>query len=91
MTYQRKPGDGTLWENGYKQKETHPDMRGDFLHIDGQEYEVAAWKKATRDGKPYLSLKVQPKRAKPDDRRPERGAGPKETAEGGDFDMEIPF
>ena len=71
--YQRKPGDGTLWENGYKQKETHPDMKGDFMHIDGQEYEIAGWKKATKDGKPYLSLKIQTKRAKPDDRRPERG------------------
>lgn len=73
MNYQRKPGDGVIWENGYKQKDTHPDMKGDFLHLDGTEYEIAAWKKATRDGKPYLSVKVSPKRSK-DDRKPERGA-----------------
>lgn len=74
--YQRKPGDGSLFTNGYKQKETHPDWKGDFLGLDGVEYEIAGWTKSTRDGKPWYSLKVSPKRAKADDRRPERGSHP---------------
>lgn len=87
--YQRKNGDGTLWTNGYKQKDTHPDMRGDFLGLDGVEYEIAGWKKSKQDGTPYLSLKVSPKRAKSDDRRPERGTPLPQINQ--EFDDQIPF
>lgn len=61
--YQRKDGDGALFQNR-KQKETHPDLRGDVL-LDGKEYEIAGWQKSTRNGDPWWSLKVQPKREKP--------------------------
>ncbi len=84
--YQRKDGDASLFNNGYKQKDSHPDMRGDLL-LDGKEYEIAAWKKATRTGEPWYSMKVQPKRAKPDDKRPERGAQPATS----DFNDDVPF
>ena len=93
--YQRKPGDGSLFKNGYKQKETHPDWRGDFLGLDGQEYEIAGWTKSTRNGDTWYSLKIQPKRAKPDDKRPERGApvgGPNiGSMEAPAFDDDLPF
>ncbi len=59
--YQRKDGDGSLFQNN-KQKDTHPDYRGE-VQLNGQTYEIAGWKKATREGKPWLSLRVQPKRA----------------------------
>lgn len=87
--YQKKDGDGSLFINGYKQKDSHPDMRGDLL-LDGKEYEIAGWKKSTRNGDPWYSLKVQPKRAKPDDRRPERGQ-PVAASAAPEFDDEIPF
>lgn len=87
--YQKKDGDGSLFNNGYKQKDSHPDMRGDLL-LDGKEWEIAGWKKSTRNGEPWYSLKVQPKRAKPE-------AGKAATAQdyakakGGDFNDDIPF
>lgn len=61
--YQKKDGDGALFQNR-KQKDSHPDVRGDFL-LDGKEYEIAGWQKSTRNGDPWWSLKVQPKRQKP--------------------------
>lgn len=90
--YQRKSGEGSLFKNGYKQKETHPDWRGDFLGLDGQEYEIAGWTKSTRAGEPWYSLKIQPKRAKPDDRRPERGQ-PVAASAAPEFDddKDLPF
>lgn len=89
--YQRKPGDGALFTNR-KQKDSHPDMRGDFLGLDGNEYEIAGWQKSTRNGDPWWSLKIQPKRAKPDDRRPERGAQPATPAAASNFDdSDLPF
>ena len=88
--YQRKDGDGSLFINGYKQKDSHPDMRGDLL-LDGKEYEIAGWKKSTRNGDPWYSLKVQPKRARADDRRPERGSQVMPTTDGDDFNDSIPF
>jgi hypothetical protein len=60
--YQRKDGDGSLFQNR-KQKDSHPDVRGDFV-LDGKEYEIAGWQKSTRNGDPWWSLKIQPKRQK---------------------------
>jgi hypothetical protein len=78
--YQRKDGDGSLFKNGYKQKDAHPDMRGDLM-LDGKEYEIAGWQKSTRNGEPWYSLKVQPKRARAE-KMPERMSS-KEIQRGG--------
>ncbi len=80
--YQRKDGDGSLLQN-QKQKETHPDYRGSVL-LNGKEYEIAGWKKSTREGKPWLALKVQPKRERP---QAAQAAAPA-TA---DFNDDVPF
>lgn len=58
--YQRKDGDGSLFQNR-KEKDSHPDVRGDFL-LDGKTYEIAGWQKSTRNGDPWWALKIQPKR-----------------------------
>lgn len=79
--YQRKDGDGALFTNR-KQKDSQPDVRGDLL-LDGKEYEIAGWQKATRNGEPWWSLKVQPKR----ERQQQRPA-----PQADDFqDSKIPF
>ncbi len=81
MAYQRKDGDGSLFQNTNKQKDTQPDYRGEVL-LDGKTYEIAGWKKARQNGEPWLSLKVQPKRE-----RPQGAQRPAEQP----FNDEIPF
>ena len=71
MAYETKPGSGTLFKNGRKEKDSHPDMRGD-ANIDGTMYEVAAWTKITKGGDKFLSLAIKPKdadRPKPANKR----------------------
>jgi uncharacterized protein (DUF736 family) len=60
MAYETKPGNGALFKNDRKEKETHPDYKGD-INIDGTNYWLSAWLKATKDGKKYMSLSAKPK------------------------------
>lgn len=55
-----KDGSGSLFRNGYKEKDSQPDWRGDLM-FKGELLEVAAWQNKTREGKTYLKLSVQPK------------------------------
>lgn len=83
--YQKKDGDGALFQNR-KEKDSQPDVRGDFL-LDGKTYEIAGWQKATRNGDPWWSLKVQPKRA-----RPGTPTAPLQSRDAPrDFDDPVPF
>jgi hypothetical protein len=83
--YQRKDGDGSLFKNGYKQKDAHPDMRGELM-LDGKEYEIAGWQKSTRNGEPWYSLKVQPKR-----QRGEQRQQPTTTGRPSPVDVDVPW
>ncbi len=60
MAYEQKPGQGSLFQNTAKEKDSHPDYRGD-ANIDGVTYEIAGWRKVAKSGKPYLSLSLKVK------------------------------
>tara|TARA_Y100000588_G_C14050844_1_gene837100 strand:+ start:310 stop:603 length:294 start_codon:yes stop_codon:yes gene_type:complete len=53
--FKHKENRGSIFVNDKKEKETHPDRRGD-ANIDGVEYWVAGWVKQTKSGDPFLSL-----------------------------------
>lgn len=106
MAFQQKPNSGALFPNDKKEKETHPDFKGDF-NIDGVNYWISAWKKKSSRGE-FLSISVEKKRApdvsskvdgrprtKGDGYRAARDAGHKPSAPldtTGDFpDEDIPF
>lgn len=57
--YEHKDGSGALFKNDRKEKETHPDYRGELM-IEGTLYEVAAWLKEGKKGK-FMSLSAKPK------------------------------
>ena len=70
MAYETKPGSGSLFKNGRKEKDSQPDMRGD-ANIGGTIYEVAAWSKTTKGGDKFLSLAIKPKEDRPANKRHE--------------------
>lgn len=84
MTYQAKPGTFTLFKNERKEKDSHPDYRGDGADHDGNPIEVAAWLKKTSGGKTFISCTFKPKEAR------EKPAAAKPAA--ADFDdSDLPF
>lgn len=88
--YMPKEGTGSIFKNGYKDKESQPDWRGDALYK-GELLEIAAWENKTQSGKPYFKLNIQPKRERP---QADSGAAYRAQKDGGpkpDLDGDIPF
>lgn len=89
MTYENKPGNGALFKNDRKEKDTHPDYKGDVKLPDGTDCWIAAWLKDGKNGK-FLSLSIQPKEARHGDHAGgERVPGSGQTPV--DLDDSIPF
>lgn len=60
MAYEHKPNSGTLFKNTKKEKDTHPNAKGEAL-IGGVLYEVSAWTRKDKNGNPWQSLAFQVK------------------------------
>lgn len=60
MAYEKKDNSGALFKNDKKDKDTHPDYRGD-IKIDGVEYWLSAWIKPTKNVTKFMSLSAQVK------------------------------
>lgn len=65
MAYEKRPGEFTAFANDYKQNERHPDMKGHGMALDGTPLDIAIWKRTTRDGKEYYSIKLEQPRQNP--------------------------
>lgn len=93
MAYEQKDMSGSLFINGRKDKDAHPDRTGTAL-IDGVEYWVSGWVKKKQDGSPWMSLafkRKEPKQnAAQESRRPQRRDDPI-TSGPQDMNDEIPF
>jgi len=64
VAYEEKENSGVLFPNDRKEKGTHPDYRG-HGNYDGVEFDIAGWKKLSKDGKPRLSLSFKEAYKKP--------------------------
>jgi len=51
---------GSIFKNEKKTEDRHPDMSGS-INIDGVEYWISGWKKASKGGANFISLSVRPK------------------------------
>lgn len=99
MAYEPRPGTGSIFQNDRKEKDSHPDYRGDLCLEDGTVVKIAGWKKQTSGGKPFLSLKID--KPRDDFRGGGGGAEPRQERQGGvagrgdhrpfDIEDEIPF
>lgn len=58
MAYEPKPGSFSLFRNDRKEKDTHPDYRGDGMTLDGQPAWISAWLKES-NGKKFFSISLQ--------------------------------
>ncbi len=58
MPYEKRPCTGTLFYNNKGDNERRPDMKGTLVLSNGLEVEISAWKKTSRNGKEFLSLKL---------------------------------
>lgn len=56
-SFKHKPGNGTLFKNQYKEKETQPDFNGTIVLQDGTEKQIAGWRKEGANG-PFISLSI---------------------------------
>jgi hypothetical protein len=66
MAYEQKPNSGTLWVNDRKEKETHPDRKGDgLIHCPhcSHNFEVwlSGWIRTKKDGGKFLSMSIKSK------------------------------
>jgi hypothetical protein len=76
MAYEQKDNSGAMFVNDRKEKDSHPDRRGDAM-IDGKMYWVSGWIKEGKKGK-WMSLSFTPKEDKPQRSTPDsRAARPR--------------
>ena len=65
MAFQLSNGQGSVFPN-QKTSDNQPDLKGSFRGLDGVLYDLALWKKTSRDGKQFLSVKVSEFRGRDD-------------------------
>lgn len=87
MAYEAKAGSFSLFKNDRKEKDTHPDYKGDGKDLDGNDVWVSAWIKEGAKGK-FMSCSIQRKDAQ-GQQKPAQQATPAPNFS--DMDDDIPF
>ncbi len=60
MAYEMKNNTASIFKNYKKEKDTHPDMKGEAL-IDGKSFRVSAWRKEDKNNNAWFSVALTEK------------------------------
>jgi len=60
MAYEMKNNTASIFKNYKKEKDTHPDMKGEAL-IEGKAFWVSAWRKEDKNGNQWFSIALTEK------------------------------
>lgn len=58
MAYEMKAGQGSAFPNENKKEDWHADFRGRIMLPDGRTYWMDVTNKKTKDGKPWVAVKI---------------------------------
>ena len=86
MAYEHREGQGSLFRNEKRDKDTQPQARGDAL-IGGVLYKISAWTKDGARGK-FQSLKFEVQEPRAEAPKPLK---PQTTSFAEDLDDDLPF
>lgn len=64
MAYEMREGQGSLFKNNLRDKESQPNATGECL-IGGVVYRISSWTKKDKNGNPWQSLNFQVKTQTP--------------------------
>ena len=57
--YETRPGNGAIFKNTKKEKDTQPDYNGKIVDPNGKEWDLSLWVKKSAAGNSYFSVAVK--------------------------------